>query len=358
MYLPIDYIDIIIAIVKIIILMILLILAAAYMTYFERKVVASIQVRIGPNRAGPAGILQPFSDMFKLILKEDIIPRDADRLIYLLAPIITVGIAMASIALIPFGSTVSIGERKIFLGISDVNVGVLVFLAFSSLAVYGIVFAGWSSRSKYSLLGGMRSAAQMISYELSMSLAIATVAVWAGSLSIVDIMQAQMNIQPGAIISFLFMLIPHVIALLIFFITILAETNRAPFDLPECENELVAGYQTEYSGLRFAMFYLGEYVNMIIGSMIIVTLFLGGWMFPFGYSNIERSHLDPTWAPFIGLVWFLFKVALVLFMFMWIRATFPRFRYDQLMRFGWKFLFPIALANLFLMALIKLLFAS
>lgn len=358
MYSPIDYIDIIIIISKIIFLMIVLILAAAYMTFIERKVVARIQVRIGPNRAGPLGLVQPIADAVKLMLKEDIIPKDVDRLLYLLAPMITVGIAMASIALIPFGDNIFVYGRKIFLGIADVNVGALVLLAFSSMAIYGIVFAGWSSQNKYSLLGAMRAAAQLISYELSMSLAVATVAVWAGSLSLVDIMKAQMNIPMGALISFVLMLIPHVIALVIFFITVLAETNRAPFDMPECENELVAGYQTEYSGLRFAMFYLGEYVNMIIGSMIIVTLFLGGWMFPFGLSNVERGYFNPLWTPIIGFIWFAFKVCIVLFLFIWIRATFPRFRYDQLMRFGWKFLFPVALANLFLMALIKLLFLA
>jgi len=357
MYERIDYIDILLVVVKIIVLMILLILAAAYMTFIERKVVARIQVRIGPNRCGPLGLIQPIADAVKLILKEDIIPRDADKLIFILAPALTVGIAMASLAVIPFGGTVMIGGRAVMLGISDVNVGVLVFLALSSLAVYGIVFAGWSSRSKYSLLGGMRSAAQMISYEISMSLAVATVVIWAGSLSLVDIVKAQMNIHPAQILNWTLMPIPHLIALAIFGTAILAETNRAPFDLPECENELVGGYHTEYSGLRWAMFFLGEYANMIVGSAILVTLFLGGWMFPFGLSN-SGILAQPAIGAVIGIIWFIVKVAIVLFLFMWIRATFPRLRYDQLMGFGWKFLLPVALGNLFLMAFVKMLVSS
>jgi NADH-quinone oxidoreductase subunit H len=353
----IDYIDIIIMVVKIIVLMLLLVLAAAYMTFIERKVVAKVQIRVGPNRCGPFGLVQPIADAVKLMLKEDIIPRDADRLLFILAPFLLVATAMIALAVIPFGGTVMIGGRVIMLGISDVNVGVLVFLALSSLAVYGIVFAGWSSKSKYSLLGGMRSAAQMISYEISMSLAIAAIVIWAGSLSLTDIVKAQMNIRPAQILDWTLMPIPHLIALAIFTITILAETNRAPFDLPECENELVGGYHTEYSGLRWAMFFLGEYANMIVGSALLVTLFLGGWMFPFGLSN-SGILASPIAGPIIGIIWFAFKVAVVLFIFIWFRATFPRLRYDQLMAFGWKFLLPVALGNLFLMAFVKMLVSS
>ena len=354
MYQNFDYIDILITISKMIVLALGLILAAAYMTFFERKVVARIQVRIGPNRAGKGGWIQPIADAVKLMLKEDIIPRDVDRFVYILAPILTVGIAMTTVAIIPFGNTLIINGRRILFGVSDVNVGVLVFLALSSLAVYGIVLAGWSSRSKYSLLGAMRSAAQMISYEISMSIAVATIVIWAGSLNLSEIMKAQMNIRPAEFLHWSLMPIPHVIALAIFAVTIMAETNRAPFDLPECENELVGGYFTEYSGLRFAMFYLGEYINLILGSTFLVVLFLGGWMFPFGYSN-TGILASPLWGTIIGLAWFALKVALILLVFMWVRATFPRLRYDQLMAFGWKFLLPIAIANMFLMAFVKIL---
>ena len=352
----IDYIDVLIILAKVVVAAIALILAAAYMTLIERKVVASIQVRIGPNRCGWFGLAQPIADAVKLMFKEDIAPRNADKFLWALAPILTVGIALTTFAIIPMGEWVTLGGREFFLGIADVKVGVLVFLALSSVGVYGIVLGGWASGSNYSLLGSMRAGAQMISYELSMALSIVTICLWAGSLNLSDIVKAQMNMPATEPLSIIFMLIPHIIALVIFIIAILAETNRPPFDMPECESELVAGFHTEYSGLRFAMFYLGEYVNMIVGSAIMVTLFLGGWMLPFGLSNL-LIQASPWWHLF-GIVWFLIKVGIVLFGFIWVRATFPRFRYDQLMVFGWKVLFPIALTNLFLMAFVKLLFSG
>ncbi|MBU1023401.1 NADH-quinone oxidoreductase subunit NuoH [bacterium] len=357
MYYSIDYIDVLIILLKVAVAAVVLILAAAYMTYAERKVVARIQVRVGPNRCGPFGLVQPIADAVKLMFKEDIAPRNVDKFLWALAPILTVGIALTAFSIIPMGEWVTVGGREFFLGIADVNVGILIFLALSSIAVYGIVLGGWASGSNYSLLGSMRAGAQMISYELSMAISVVTICLWAGSLNLSDIVKAQMNMPVTELLNFILMLIPHVIALVIFIITILAETNRAPFDLPECESELVAGFHTEYSGLRFAMFFLGEYVNIIVGSAIMVTLFLGGWMLPFGLSN-TIVQASPLAGHLIGIIWFLVKLAIVLFCFIWVRATFPRFRYDQLMAFGWKVLFPIALANLFLMAFIKLLISG
>jgi NADH-quinone oxidoreductase subunit H len=355
MYHSIDYIDILVIIGKVIVAAITMILAAAFLSFAERKVVARIQDRIGPNRCGPRGIITPIADALKLMLKEDIVPRNVDKTAWTLAPIITVTVAMTVISIIPLGDALKFGDREILPGIADVNVGVLVFLALSSLGVYGVFLAGWSSNSKYSLLGAMRAGAQMISYELSMALAVATVCLWAGSLNLIDIINSQMNVPLAYFMGSVFVLIPHVIALLIFAVAIFAETNRAPFDLPECESELVAGFHTEYSGLRFAMFFLGEYINIIAGSALLVTLFLGGWKFPFGISE-SIMEANQWLGLFAGLLWFMIKLIIVLFFFIWVRATLPRLRYDQLMSFGWKFLFPVALGNLFLMAFLKLLF--
>lgn len=353
MYHTIDYIDIIIITAKVIIAAILIVLAALLMIFAERRVVARIQVRIGPNRCGPFGIITPIADAIKLMFKEDIMPRNINKLAWTIAPIITVTVALTIVALIPLGDPLTIGGREIYPVIADVNIGVLVFLALSSIGVYGAFLAGWSSRCKYSLLGAMRTASQMISYKLPMVLAIVTVCLWAGSLNIIEIVQAQTDVMSN-ILGFVFMLIPHTIALIIFLIALFAETNRLPFDLPECESELVAGYHTEYSGMRFAMFCFGEYINIIIGSALLVTLFLGGWIIPFGASEM-LSAFNQYFGFFAGLLWFLIKLAIVLFIFIWVKATLPRFRYDQLMAFGWKFLLPIALGNLFLMAFIKLL---
>ena len=286
-------------------------LAVAYLTWLERKLVADIQVRWGPTRVGPYGLFQPIADGIKLFFKEDIVPAAADRAIYTLAPALAFVPALLSFAVIPFGP-------KLY--ITDINVALLYLLAISSLGVYGIVLAGWSSNSKYSLLGGLRSAAQMLSYELSLSLSVVGVLMLAKSLSLVEIVKAQEKVW------FIF---SQPLGFLIFLICGVAETNRAPFDLPEAESELVAGFHVEYSSMKFAMFFMAEYANMVTVSALATTLFLGGWTGPL---------LPPV-------VWFLIKVFAFLFLYIWLRATLPRFRYDQLMCFGWKVLLPLSLAN-------------
>ena len=293
------------------------------LTWVERKVVADFQVRIGPNRAGPFGILQPVADGLKLLFKEDLIPTQADKVIYVLAPAISMVPALLAVAVIPFGP----GEM---FRVADVNVGVLYILAVTSLGVYGLVLAGWSSNNKWSLLGGLRSSAQMISYELTMGLAVASLVVAAGTLRLPDIVQ----LQGGGIWHWFF--IPQFFAFVTFLIAGIAETNRAPFDLPEAETELVAGYHTEYTGMKFSMFFLAEYAAIFTVSAVAVTLFFGGWQAPWPAA-------PSTW---VAPLWLLLKVAVFIFIFMWLRATLPRFRYDQLMAFGWKVLLPIALVNL------------
>jgi len=287
-------------------------LTVAYLTWLERKVVADIQVRLGPMRVGYHGLLQPIADGIKLFFKEDIVPTHADRAIYVLAPAIAIVPAFLSFAVIPFGP-------KFF--ITDINIGLLYIFAVSSLGIYGIVLAGWSSNNKYSFLGALRSAAQMISYELSLSLSVIGVLMLSQSLSLVDIVKAQERMW------FIFL---QPIGFLIFLICGIAETNRAPFDLPEAETELVAGFHVEYSSMKFAMFFMAEYANIITVSAMATTLFLGGWQGP--------------WFP--PVLWFLIKVFAFLFLFIWLRATLPRFRYDQLMHFGWKVLLPVSLANI------------
>jgi NADH-quinone oxidoreductase subunit H len=327
--------NILIVLIKVILGLVVLLGAAAYMTLMERRVLGAIQDRIGPNRVGWQGILQPIADGIKVILKEDIVPAGADRLVHALAPIIAVFLAMAGIVIIPWGDRLAFAGRDIPLVIS--NVGVLYFLAASSLAVYGVVLAGWGSANKYSMYGALRSAAQMISYELAMGLAVAGAVLLWGSLSLVDMVHAQGLGTVKEVVWFVLSL-P---LLLVFFIAGLAETNRAPFDLPECENELVAGFHTEYSGLKFAMFFLGEYANIVVISMVTVTLFLGGWKGPgwLGLGNLPA-------------IWFLIKTFALCWLFIWIRGTFPRFRYDQLMSFGWKFLLPVTLLWVMVVAVV------
>lgn len=311
---------VIIMLIKIVVVFTGLLLTVAYLTWLERKILADIQVRIGPYRVGPYGLLQPIADGIKLLFKEDIIPANADRAIYVLAPSIAIIPALISFAVIPFGPQVQLFGRTIDLYITDINIGLLYIFAISSLGIYGIVLGGWSSNSKYSLLGGMRSAAQLISYELALSLSVVGVLMLAGSLSLVNIVKAQERIW------FVFL---QPVGFLIFLICAVAETNRAPFDLPEAETELVAGFHVEYSSLKFAMFFMAEYANIITVSALATTLFLGGW----------RGPLLPP------ILWFLIKVFAFIFLFIWLRATLPRFRYDQLMRFGWKVLLPASLAN-------------
>ncbi|MBX9804730.1 MAG: NADH-quinone oxidoreductase subunit NuoH [Alphaproteobacteria bacterium] len=301
---------------KILLLVVPLILGIAYLTLAERKVIAAMQLRRGPNRVGPFGLLQPIADGIKLLHKETIIPLASNPFLFILAPVLTFSLSLAAWAVIPL---------DLGLALADINVGVLYLFAISSLGVYGIIIAGWSSNSKYAFLGALRSAAQMISYEVSMGLVIISVLLCAGSLNLTKIVQAQQN---------MWFAIPLFPMLIVFFISILAETNRTPFDLPEAEAELVAGYHVEYSSLAFALFFLGEYANMILLSAMTTILFFGGWLPPFAIAPF-------TWIP--GIVWFVLKICFFLFVFLWVRATVPRYRYDQLMRLGWKVFLPFSL---------------
>jgi len=312
--------------------------SAAAMVYVERKVAAFIQQRIGPYLVGPKGLLQPLADVIKLMFKEELRPRAADALLFGLAPIISATAAFSAFAVVPFGGeTTLLGLLKepLRLQVADVNVAILVIFAIASMGVYGIVLAGWSSNSKYSLLGGLRSSAQMISYELSYGMALAGVLLVGNSLSLTDIVHRQAGTWFGVIPRWFIFLQPF--GFLIFLTAGIAETNRAPFDFPEAEQELVAGYHTEYSSMSFAMFFLAEYINMVTVSAVATDLFLGGWHGPF----LPES---------LGWIWFLIKVGALLFFYVWMRWTLPRYRYDQLMKFGWKVLLPIAVINLLVTA--------
>jgi NADH-quinone oxidoreductase subunit H len=300
-----------------------LLLVVAYYTYAERKVLAYSQLRKGPNVVGPFGVLQPIADGLKMLVKETVIPSGANRAVFIAAPMVTLTLALVAWAVIPFGYGVVV---------SNINVGILYLFAISSLSVYGIIMAGWASNSRYAFLGALRSAAQMVSYEVSIGFVLVTVLLCAGSLNLTDIVLAQRHI---------WYVIPLLPMAAIFFISGLAETNRTPFDLPEGESELVAGYFVEYSSMTFLLFFMGEYANMVLVSAMTAILFLGGWLAPFGVAPF-------TWIP--GPVWFLLKTALMMFVFLWVRATLPRFRYDQLMRLGWKVFLPFSLFWLVLTA--------
>jgi len=320
----------------------LLVLSAAFMVWMERKVCAYIQDRSGPNRVGFEGVLQPFADVIKLLFKEQLKPKAADTALFAIAPIVSTAAAFAAFSVVPFGTQVNpfgLLDRPIPLEITDVNVAVLVIFAITSMGIYGIVLAGWSSNSKYSLLGGLRSSAQMISYELSYGLSMAAVIMMAGSLSLREIVMNQSGTWFGFIPRWYIFLQP--IGFLIYLTAGVAETNRAPFDFPEAEQELVAGYHTEYSSMSFAMFFLAEYVNMVTVSAVATSLYLGGWLGP----------ILPDW---LAWIWFLVKVFLILFFYVWMRWTLPRYRYDQLMEFGWKWLLPAAVLNLFVTAALVL----
>ena len=303
--------------------------SVAYLTLAERKVMAAMQMRRGPNVVGPFGLLQPFADALKMLMKETIVPTGANRLLFLVAPLLTMTLAMIAWAVIPVAEGWAI---------ADINVGILYLFAISSLGVYGIVIAGWASNSKYAFLGAMRSAAQMVSYEVSMGFVIVTVLLCAGSLNLTDIVMAQERV---------WFFIPLFPMFIVFFISILAETNRAPFDLPEGESEIVGGFHVEYGAMTFGLFFLGEYANMILMSAMTAILFLGGWLSPIPFAPF-------TWVP--GPIWLILKIGLVLFMFVWVRATFPRYRYDQLMRLGWKVFLPLSLGWLVLTAGVLLAF--
>ena len=303
-------------VVQIVFILVPLLLSVAYLTYVERKVIAAMQLRKGPNVVGPFGLLQPFADAIKLLFKETILPAGANRVVFVAAPMLTFVLSLIAWAVIPFA------EGWV---LADINVGILYLFAISSMGVYGVIMAGWASNSKYPFLGALRSAAQMVSYEVSMGFVIITVLICVGSLNLTDIVLAQQNVW------FVFPLFPMVI---IFFISTLAETNRSPFDLPEGESELVAGFFVEYSSMTFALFFLGEYANILLMSGMTTILFLGGWLPPFDMAPF-------TWIP--GPIWFVIKIWMVAFCFLWVRATFPRYRYDQLMRLGWKVFLPISL---------------
>jgi NADH-quinone oxidoreductase subunit H len=383
---------IVITLIKLALIAFILLTAVAYLQWVERKVIAHIQVRPGPYRVGPHGLLQPLADVIKLITKEDMMPSYVNRPLYLFAPFLAVAMALLSIAVIPFGPTIEVAGYKTWMQLTDLNIGVLFILAVSSMGVYGVAFAGWASNNKYALLGGLRSSAQMISYELPMALSIASPLLISNTLSLRELVGAQAggllhwNILRGPF--------PQIIAFFIFLIAAFAETNRVPFDLPEAENELVAGFHTEYSSMKFASFFMAEYLNMVTVSSMATLLFLGGWEAP--WPAAYRSNLVPsaifaiaglialyhasnpphkldryTFGGFgvifliiaavfvlpivqswlLPLFWFCAKTGAILFAFMWVRGTLPRFRYDQLMGFAWKFLFPVAMLNLLITSL-------
>lgn len=309
-----------------------LILMVAYYTYAERKVIGAMQSRIGPNRVGPLGLFQPFADVIKLLLKEIILPQDANRYLFLIAPLLAIAPAFAVWAVVP------VGEGMVW---ADLNAGVLYILALSSMGVYGIILAGWASNSKYALLGAMRSAAQVVSYEIALGFSLLGVMILAGSLNL----QAIVNAQSGGMLDWYWL--PLLPMFLIFFISALAETNRAPFDMAEGESEIVAGFHVDYAGAAFAVFFLAEYANMILMSALTVIFFLGGWLSPFqGWA-----FLGDSWLRESSIFWFMAKLAFFMFNFLWIRATFPRYRYDQVMRLGWKVFIPITMVWMLVAAL-------
>jgi NADH-quinone oxidoreductase subunit H len=389
-----------ISLIKIVIVFGIFMTTLAYLQWIERKVLAHIQSRTGPLRVGPHGLMQPMADVVKLLTKEDLLPPFTSRLFYLAAPFIAVCLALIAISIFPFGPEISIGSAHTYMQISDLNVGVLLVLAISSISVYGIALAGWSSNNKYSLMGGLRSSAQMISYELPLTLAIVSPLLLANHLSFRDIGIGQGGYYLGFIPRWnIFQLpFPQIFGFIIFIIAAFAETNRIPFDLPEAENELVAGYHTEYSSMKFACFFMAEYANMVTICCVATLLFLGGWqpLFPAPYSNyvptvvflfsailLFLKAVQPSrkrdrytfpifalaalvlailfalpWFQFIlaPAFWFASKVGFLLFVFIWVRGTLPRFRYDQLMHFAWTFLFPCALLNLLFTALFVAVF--
>jgi NADH-quinone oxidoreductase subunit H len=336
-------IDLLITLAKIAVVHGVILTGVAYSVYAERKVSAFVQNRYGPNRVGPQGLLQPLVDVIKLLMKEDIVPEKANKFIHALAPGISIVVSLSTFAVIPFGDTITLFGRTIQLQIANVNIGILYILALLSLGVYGVTLSGWSSNNKYSLLGGLRSSAQMISYELSMGIAVLGIIIINGTLELNQIVQNQYGWQWNIIL--------QPVGFIIFLVASFAETNRAPFDLPEAEQELVGGYHTEYSSMKFAMFFLAEYAAMIIASAVITTLYLGGWQFPY----LQTFGLPDILVSIIQVMVFSLKVVALVFFFIWVRWTLPRFRYDQLMDLGWKVMLPIALLNLFITALVVLL---
>ena len=330
--------------IRIVIVLVMMLMTAAYLVYFERKISAWAQNRLGPNRVGWYGLLQSFADVFKLLFKEDIVPEVANKKIHALAPMIALFVAFTTYAVIPIGPGITIAGFDIPMVIADVNIGILYVLALTSIGVYAITFAGWSSGSKYSLLGGIRSSAQMISYEISMGFSIGGVILLSESLRPMAIVESQSGWMWNAFI--------QPIGFVTFLVSAFAETNRLPFDLPEAEPELVGGYHTEYSSMKFAAFFLAEYANMLVASTLIVTLYLGGWQIPY----IETLGLSSGFVLTLQVAGFFVKVGALLFFFIWVRWSIPRFRYDQLMNLGWKVMFPLSLFNIIWVAVLIMIF--
>ncbi len=341
-------VDFLIGFLKALIVLFLVILpGASGAVYFERRIAAWIQMRIGPNRVGPYGLLQPIADVIKLIFKEDIIPAAADKRFHFLAPLISITITVAVFAVIPFGHYVVISGEPVYLGVApNVHVGILYVLAMTSMGVYGLTLAGWASNNKYSLLGGLRSSAQMISYELAMGLSIVALLMVTGTPNLMEIVEQQTGWRWNVLY--------QPLGFLIFLVASFAETNRTPFDLPEAEPELVGGYHTEYTGMKFGMFFLAEYGNVIAASAMMTTLFFGGWQVPFLPELLGLQEGSVALA-LLQVASFTIKVAIFVFFFIWVRWTVPRFRYDQLMRLGWKVLFPLSLANVLITGLVMLI---
>jgi NADH-quinone oxidoreductase subunit H len=332
----------VVPLVKIVVILLAVILIAAYLSYFERKILAYMQIRIGPNRVGPRGWLQPIADALKLFVKEDIIPSRAEKFVYVIAPALITAPALVVFSVIPFGADTTfygLLKQPIPPYLTDINIGILFILGVSSVGVYGVILGGWSSNNKFSLMGGLRSAAQLVSYEVPMGFSVVAVLLMAGSLSMVKIVEAQKE----AGVWFVF---PGIVAFFVYFVCGIAETNRNPFDLPEAESELVAGFHTEYSGMKWAFYFLAEYANMVVISSVATVLFLGGWLRPF--PNVAALAFLDVIPPFI---WFAAKVGFFLFCYIWFRGTFPRYRFDQLMALGWKVLLPVSLANLLVVGL-------
>jgi len=335
----------VIPLVKIVVILGVVLLVVAYATFAERKILGYMQVRLGPNRVGPKGWLQPVADGMKLLVKEDLVPDGAERLVFMLAPCLIMAPALLVFSVIPFAPPTDLFgllPEPIAPYVADINIAILFILGISSVGVYGVILGGWSSNNKFSLMGGLRSAAQLISYEVPMGFAVVAVLLMARSLSLVDIVEAQRGF--GFLTWFIF---PGILAFGIYFICGVAETNRNPFDLPEAESELVAGFHTEYSGMKFALFFMAEYTNMTVVSSLAVIMFFGGWLSP-----IPGDDVVP------GFLWFSAKVALFLFAYIWFRATFPRYRFDQLMQVGWKWLLPLSLANVLVIGLGILVFRN
>jgi len=329
----------VVPLIKVVVILGVLLLTVAYLTYAERKILAYVQARVGPNRVGPRGWLQPIADGLKLFVKEDLVPDRAEKLVFLVAPVLIFAPAIVVWSVIPFGEAFSIRGVEIQPFLADINIAILFVLAVSSIGIYGIILGGWSSNNKFSLMGGLRSAAQMVSYEVPLGFAVVSVLLMAGTLSLVGIVEAQRNAG-------LWFIFPGILGFGIYFICGVAETNRNPFDLPEAEAELVAGFHTEYSGMKFAFFYMAEYANMLVVSSLAVILFFGGWLRPF--PNVAWLSFLDVIPPFF---WYAGKVLAFIFLYIWFRGTFPRYRFDQLMAVGWKWLLPLSLANVMLVAL-------